>query len=318
MITRRLRHPWALRCGLPVIAVLTLSSTASAEYWKAGWSTDLSTLFHDVSGTVTILDSRTLWVENFNFDGGGPQVYFYLGADESDASFAVGLELQPQLTRVYDNESLLLKLPVGETLDDYNAISVWCRKVDVNFGSGTFALPEPAVYAKRGWTAVMPLGAHNSYGVVTVITERLLFVQSFTYDGTAPAVYLYLGATDTNADFENGIPASPLLDRAYNVEDLIGVLPPGETMDDWGAISVWCEAFSANFTSTSIDGHLRGDMNCDGVVGFGDINPFVLALTDPAGYDAAYPDCESANGDLNGDGSFGFDDINPFVYVLTS
>ncbi|MEW6252149.1 MAG: hypothetical protein AB1716_16040 [Planctomycetota bacterium] len=65
------------------------------------------------------------------------------------------------------------------------------------------------------------------------------------------------------------------------------------------------------------DGGLRpGDLNCDGHVDFDDINPFVLALTDPAGYAIAYPNCNILNGDCNGDGLVNFDDINPFVALL--
>lgn len=61
----------------------------------------------------------------------------------------------------------------------------------------------------------------------------------------------------------------------------------------------------------------RGDLNCDRAVGFGDINAFVLRLSNPAGYAAAYPACPDVNGDVNGNGSVGFDDINPFVALLT-
>ncbi|MEW6249824.1 MAG: thioredoxin domain-containing protein [Planctomycetota bacterium] len=61
-----------------------------------------------------------------------------------------------------------------------------------------------------------------------------------------------------------------------------------------------------------------GDLNCDGAVDFDDINPFVLALSDPAGYNQAYPNCNIMNGDCNGDGVFNFDDINPFVALLSS
>ncbi len=64
-------------------------------------------------------------------------------------------------------------------------------------------------------------------------------------------------------------------------------------------------------------GLLVGDLNCDGTVDFGDINPFVLRLGDPAAYQAAYPDCPAANGDINGDGSVDFGDINPFIALLT-
>ncbi|MBP7747609.1 MAG: M28 family peptidase [Phycisphaerae bacterium] len=60
-----------------------------------------------------------------------------------------------------------------------------------------------------------------------------------------------------------------------------------------------------------------GDLNCDGLVDFRDINPFILILTNPEAWAAAYPDCPSANGDINGDGSITFGDINPFIALLT-
>ncbi len=61
-----------------------------------------------------------------------------------------------------------------------------------------------------------------------------------------------------------------------------------------------------------------GDLNCDGTVGFGDINPFVLYLSNFATWLTTYPDCPPENGDINGDGVFpSFGDINPFVALLT-
>lgn len=60
-----------------------------------------------------------------------------------------------------------------------------------------------------------------------------------------------------------------------------------------------------------------GDMNCDGEVNFGDINPFVLAMTLPSIYESAYPDCCYNNADCNGDGIVDFGDINPFVALLS-
>jgi subtilisin family serine protease len=58
---------------------------------------------------------------------------------------------------------------------------------------------------------------------------------------------------------------------------------------------------------------IKADMNCDGSVGFGDINPFVLALSKPVLYSQTYPTCNIMNGDINADGLVGFGDINPFV-----
>ncbi len=62
---------------------------------------------------------------------------------------------------------------------------------------------------------------------------------------------------------------------------------------------------------------LPGDLNCDSAVDFGDINPFVQILADPAGWQAAHPGCPWQNGDVNADGSVDFADINPFIALLT-
>jgi hypothetical protein len=60
-----------------------------------------------------------------------------------------------------------------------------------------------------------------------------------------------------------------------------------------------------------------GDLNCDGRVNNFDITPFVRALSDPAGYEAAYPGCNRMNADVNGDGVANNFDITPFVHLLT-
>jgi hypothetical protein len=59
------------------------------------------------------------------------------------------------------------------------------------------------------------------------------------------------------------------------------------------------------------------DMNCDGLVNAFDIDPFVLALTDPAGYTNLYPNCTINVADCNRDGSVNAFDIDPFVAALT-
>ncbi len=68
--------------------------------------------------------------------------------------------------------------------------------------------------------------------------------------------------------------------------------------------------------ATTVAG-LKGDLNCDASVNFGDINPFVLRLADPGAYAAAYPGCPDYNGDINDDGSVNFADINPFIALLS-
>ncbi len=62
---------------------------------------------------------------------------------------------------------------------------------------------------------------------------------------------------------------------------------------------------------------LRGDMNCDGFITVGDIAGFVLALTDPAAYAIAFPNCFLLNADVNNDGFVTVGDISSFVALLT-
>lgn len=113
-------------------------------YARAGWVANLSTLQHGVSGNVTIVDARTVRITEFNYDGGGPQVYAYLGADNSNAAFQAGRVIGAQLNRAgpaYVNATLDLQLPAGQTLDGFNALSIWCAEFRVNFGSGGFKAP---------------------------------------------------------------------------------------------------------------------------------------------------------------------------------
>lgn len=63
---------------------------------------------------------------------------------------------------------------------------------------------------------------------------------------------------------------------------------------------------------------LLGDLNCDDVLDFGDINPFILALTNGAGYYQQFPDCDRNRADINKDGFVDFGDINPFVDLLVN
>jgi hypothetical protein len=58
-------------------------------------------------------------------------------------------------------------------------------------------------------------------------------------------------------------------------------------------------------------------MNCDGLLNFGDINPFWLALSNPSQYEAQFPDCNILNGDINGDKQTNMSDLTPFTMLLS-
>ncbi|MDN4503624.1 DM13 domain-containing protein [Alteromonadaceae bacterium BrNp21-10] len=111
------------------------------DHAKVGYSGELATLAHNVAGTVTVVNNCTLEVSMFNYDGGGPLVYFYGSTDHgynSDAAFAMGNLLNG---RVYQQETLMINLPAGKTLDDFNSLSVWCADFNVSFGQTLLSAP---------------------------------------------------------------------------------------------------------------------------------------------------------------------------------
>ena len=81
--------------------------------------------------------------------------------------------------------------------------------------------------------------------------------------------------------------------------DLCPNTPPGTPVDEYG-----CPP--------------RGDLNCDGIVDGFDIQPFVLALTDPGTYHLLYPNCDITKADCNYNGVIDGFDIQPFVELLVS
>lgn len=69
----------------------------------------------------------------------------------------------------------------------------------------------------------------------------------------------------------------------------------------------------ADFVAPRAPGGCPGDVNCDGVVNFADIDPFVAALGAPCGDGWPNLSCPWFTADADGDGGVDFSDIDPFV-----
>lgn len=65
------------------------------------------------------------------------------------------------------------------------------------------------------------------------------------------------------------------------------------------------------------DRPLLGDANCDRLINNFDIDPFVLALSDPAEYAIQFPECDIRFMDINQDGFVNNFDIDPFVALIS-
>jgi Electron transfer DM13 len=102
-----------------------------------------------------------------------------------------------------------------------------------------------------------PTRAHRVTGQVVVVSERVLEIRGFVFDGQAPAVFFWADVNPTpsiggfvlyDAAPSNGCGNKALEaadgSRTYQVE-----FPEGKSVRDilGGSISVWCEEFAANF-----------------------------------------------------------------------
>ncbi len=158
-------------------------------------------------------------------------------------------------------------------------------------------------------------GAQNTFGTAmapgTGIGENAVVTQGVGQSGT-PQVVL---AGSFSAPTTLGTYAFSLQNGIANVLTSVGTPPQFSQCS-----SATVDLAGATFTFTVGVSACVGDLNCDGVINFGDINPFVMYLSNFAAWQGQFSGCNARNGDINCDGAFGqgsFSDINPFVALMT-
>jgi len=115
---------------------------------------------------------------------------------------------------------------------------------------------------------------------------------------------------DGNIEFRYGLlDGSPPLTASIGIENSTGLF--GTSIDPVTiGVGNTCRRLVRS-TCASL-----GDMNCDGLFNAADVEPFALALTDPAAHQQQFPGCDPLHGDINQDLSLDGRDINPFVNCL--
>ena len=264
-----------IRCSVKASAELSLGTFA--------------TRFHDLQGEVFALSDRVLEVRNMVYDGLGPDAYFWAdtnpipsinGVRLSDGapSKSCGTEPLPEAR----SETFRFEFPEGMSIHDYigGSISVWCETATANFGEviidanidltslPTLALGDgPSFECGALTVGSFTTRAHDLEGQVVALSDRVMEVRNFVYDGLGPAAYFW---ADTNSVPSSGgfrlLDASP--SNSCGKESLPEgrqdtfrfEFPNGMTIHDivGGSISVWCEAFSANFGEVIVDSPALG------------------------------------------------------------
>ncbi|XP_020298451.1 protein Skeletor, isoforms B/C isoform X2 [Pseudomyrmex gracilis] len=99
---------------------------------------EFSRLAHGLrSGNISILDSKTIYIPNLHYDGGGPDAYFWVGNGSEPNIYGIKVpnemgSLAP--LRGYQGEDIEIVLPGKLTVYDINWLAVWCVEYRHNFG----------------------------------------------------------------------------------------------------------------------------------------------------------------------------------------
>ena len=123
---------------ISVVVLFALSIAASnAQQQQEVHLGDIFPRSHGVSGKVYALDDRTLMIRNLNYDGQGPDAYFWIGTTENPGVTGTPIpdengSLKP--IKGYRNANIVLQLPANKTLRDFKSFGLYCRAFQENFG----------------------------------------------------------------------------------------------------------------------------------------------------------------------------------------
>jgi hypothetical protein len=243
------------------------------------------------------------------------------GVQQSGATFTIRARIfmEPGVTRT-------MRLYMAAVLDHYPVppdYSRWCFRQATTTQDWTLSPGQSYVYTR---TITFDSTSWADPANIRVVAWAQMPNASAPAEVFNSAVLTWPFGPDCNA---NGVPdVDDIADGTSQDCNANGVPDECEPQEDCNGNGIQDICDIANGTSTDVNGNgipdeceTVGDLNCDGVADFGDINPFVLYVSNFALWQAMHTGCDPLNGDINGDGTYGqgsFADINPFVALLTA
>src|SRR6516165_3919916 len=218
---------------------------------------------HESKGNASIYQlangKRILRFTNFETSN-GPDVHVYLVAanDASDSETvkqAGFVELGSLKGNIGDQN---YDIPLDADLAKYRAVTIWCKRFSVNFGtaplnSSTVAPSMAQVLASGNFHDV----AHKGVGQATIYQvadgQRLLRFTNFE-TSNGPDVRVYLVATKDASDSETvkqagfvevGVLKGNLGDQNYEVSSDLD-------LNKYRAVTIWCKRFGVNFATAPL------------------------------------------------------------------
>ena len=218
---------------------------------------------HGTKGTASIYQltdgERILRLTNFETSN-GPDVHVYLIAanDASDSETvkkAGFLELGSLKGNIGDQN---YEIPADADLAKYRAVTIWCKRFSVNFGTA----PLNSSAAAPSMAQVLASGnfhdvAHKGVGQATIYQlgsgQRVLRFTNFE-TSNGPDVRVYLVATKDASDSET-VKRSGFVEVGAlkgNIGDQNYEISSDLDLNKYRAVTIWCKRFGVNFATAPL------------------------------------------------------------------
>ena len=125
-------------------SVQAAQSSCGKTHPRVGQKSALQLCSHGVTGNVTIVDDCTLQFDNMVYPANGVDVRVYLGKLANgfvnfNPNTGTGKPISRDFhTMALNNDSFVVRLPTGTTLDDVDQVSIWCVAFTIDFAHSTW------------------------------------------------------------------------------------------------------------------------------------------------------------------------------------
>jgi hypothetical protein len=217
---------------------------------------------HNTKGTASVYQlpdgKRILRLTNFETSNGPDvHVYFVAASDASDSDTvkkAGFLELGSLKGNIGDQN---YDLPSDADLAKYRAVTIWCKRFSVNFGTA----PLNSSGAASSMAQILASGnfhdvAHKGVGQATIYQldgKRVLRFTNFE-TSNGPDVHVYLVATKDASDSETVKEAGFVEVGALkgNVGDQNYEISSNLDLNKYRAVTIWSKRFGVNFATAPL------------------------------------------------------------------
>lgn len=213
-----------------ILSILINYYTVNGAYYgKLVGPLSKATNSYHIAGKVYIADSNHLFIEDFEHDGKGPGVRYWIGLRKDGSNINTVLNKGQALLdengssnnlKKYDKKTVYLTLPSGVTFDQVAYFSIWCATANVNFGHveipSNFAVPAKKSLGSFGFSP-----AKSGVKASDVILENIqkITVKQFEFSGGSNIYFgVMTGDYNNAADVSNAVQISQALTTANKVD----------------------------------------------------------------------------------------------------